>query len=773
MSLIPGLSQSKKRTRGEKIYEAPPFDDSLSIEEKLESIVIKKAEEGAPEYLSRVKIYYAMELMYRGYHHFGDWSDTAATWQVYDDEPLEYHENQFRKDVTTVRGMLIKGSPDPILRPGSENVDDIEASKNAEKAWEVIKDDIDYPQLQSREALFQCLYGNVFDYAGYLVNERLFGVTEVPRYKYESLEIPGASICMGCGVTQEAGMADCPECGMPMSQLPAEPIEERIFDGVDKRPKGQNFALALSPLHIKIRSNVLGGPAFWPYVIWSSLEDADIVKSLGYYTKNTNQGVSTADPNRHRYLDTLASIAGTIGRGVMDTGFRGSAPVDYDRVHVIRAWLTPEMFRGDKELLAKYPDGCVAVLIDGECQEHRAEKIVDVWTHKTLYDTPHSAYGDGMFDAIPVQLNINLAKQLFTRHIDYSSLQLTAFDRLMFDPKDVTNDPASRLIPVNRQMDQNIAAGFHTIPAAQLNDVPSFLAMQYQALHDVTGANNPSSGKDIGANTPYSAYVLLDERAQGRFMPALRYNSGQVQMFTRQQLQIAQREWIDERKLTEIDRNTGKLSWSFFSGANLAKGSWDVKVSLSDFKPKTRAEQMQGLEVARNFNIDLLSSPKSRLMLFDTLGLPFEDNISVQVRRAYRQIERMKRGEQIEPVIEIDDPQLQIPVMQQFLADEEGEDLAIDNPLAFSAVYAYLWGLKNLQMQQMTNDPTKQQGAPPQQGQEPKPPTAGLAPKMPGGQPGQMGGGPPQTPGQGQEMSQSPVPPGNQQVGPAMPAGAR
>lgn len=769
MALIPGLNPLKRKPGYERETTPPEgFPPGLAIEEKLERMAQDKRTEDYAEDIARRRLYYAMELMYRGYHDLWGWDETKATWQYdADADRLEYHENQLRKDVITVQGMLIRGEPVPVIRPGGPEFDDMEAAKTGEAAWEVIQDNIDQPQIIADKSLFKCLYGNAFIYSGYMVDPR-WGRTRVARFTYDHVELPGAALCMACGVTSAEGTRDCPECGRPMVPMPPETMETRRADGFDERPKGQEFSMVCSPLEVKIRSRVRGGVRFWPYVRWHTREDVDILRRMYPDLKITGTASGISSYQEHRYIEHLAHLPGNIGDTGHATYYSGMHTANYREADVERLWLRPEMFRGDTDLERTYPDGVAAVLVDGQCVDHRKEKIEDCWTHEILYRNPHSAYGDGMFDCIPVNRYINLIKRLMARHVDYSSVGLTAYDDTMFDPIVVSNDPAERFVAVKRAFEGRLADGFHTISPAQLApEIPMLLQMSYQAMQDMSGAFNPSAGKEIGANTPYSAYVMLDERAQGRFLPAAHQNAGQVKEHTRQLLTIAQKEWIDPRQKIEIDQNTGRMSWKIFTGADLARGSWDVKVSIADFKPKTRAEQMQGFEFLRNFNIDPTASPKGRIFFFETVGMPIEDNISVQVRRTYRQIERMKQGETVAPLPEVDDPIIQMPALIEFMASPGGEDLGETHPEAFSAVYLYFWSLKMMLAQSMAMDPTKMAAPPPGPAPGGPPPEPG---KSPGGQEGQPGGGPA---GAGQEYAQSPAANGRKPVMPPLPAGAR
>jgi len=766
--MIPGLiNKIAGRAKYKKEENAePPFKDAKSIEDKIKEIVRARRIEVYHDDMARARVYYRVALLYRGYHNLGPWDEVRWSYPVYDEEPLDYSENRFRRNVLINTGALMRMEPTPIIRPASEAYQDQEAARAAEGAWDVIQDHIQYEQVKALKAFYKVLYGNCFNYSDYQIDRR-FGVLMVPKFKFEALEMPGMSTCGQCGQIGAEGTMLCPDCGFPMEQVPPMTTESKVQAGFEEKIRGQEFTAVCSPLEVKGRAKVKGGLRNQPFLLWPSMEDIDAVKfvypKLDIKPMSSEHGSGDMDSSL-RYVRNLAALPGNISgeaaNGWMATDY-------YEQVNVCRAWIRPQLFRGDKELLKQCPDGLMAVMVGDQVVEWRAESIDDHWTHEIYLPNPESFYGDGMVDNVPIQRMLNKINQLQVQRLEYDTVPLRLYDVDMVVKEDITNDPSKKWIAANTSPEKGLDAAVRDLNAQTLSmDVQAFKAQVYQADQDVSGATDPLGGNIAGANTPYSAYVFAAEQGQVRFLTSMKYNAGAVQDHVRQLLKIAQTNWVDARQREQIDQNLGKSTWSSFTGADLAQGSWVVKILSNDFKPKTRAEMMYGMEYLIKFGVDVMSSPKMRLDFFEKVGItPDGDMQSTQARRAYRQIEKMKVGD-VQPDPLIDDGMIQAPIIQEYLASQQGEQLMETNPEAYQRCVNYLQLV--LQMTAMRNMAMAGMGMPGMLGPMPSGggPQQGGTPAGDGG-----GGGMPKPPTQ--EFGQAPIPDSQKQPLPAMPQGVR
>lgn len=754
--MFPQIQTSRKSST--RSNRQPPFESSMSIEDKIRTILVQKRDENYPEDLRRARVYLLMDLFYQGYQNVGPWDDLRG-WPCYDDDPLDYQENRFQQNVLINAGGLIKMEPTPVLRPASGSFQDLEAAVTAQDAWEKGKDEIAYDQLVSDKSIHKCLFGNTFIYSGYT-----YGNTDkimVPKMKFDKIEIPGASICPGCSMTAEQGTPSCPDCQMPMQQYPPIPSQNPVIGGYEERERGQLFSTAFSPLEVKIRSRVKGGTRNWPYVLRVFREDVeflrylfpdlDIDRSTSMSNSGSGSGAAGADAMT-RWASMLGGMSGNVSGS--STPY-WSTQTDYADTDVLMGWIRPQCYRGDKELEKEAPDGLMGVVIGKDVPEWHPEKIDDVWTHEVYFPTSHSAYGMGMFADIPVQRSINKVGQLTERHLEFDTIPMRLYDDslILVNPNEVGNDPKKKFIPVNTTMEKGLEAAVRDLPAQQLSFDVNVMRQDLRQVDEyISGATAVRAGQVPGANTPYSMGILANEQGQTRFLPSAKYNKDAVKDHVRQVLNLAKKNWVDPRTMAEIDQNTGRLSWKQFVGADLGRGNWNVYIMDSDFKPKTRGEQMQALDMAKQYGIDILASPKMRLQFFEKIGLtPDGDTLSTQAKRASRVIERMKNGEPITPDPIVDDGIIQSAVILEYLASPQGDELHETTPQAWEAIKQY--AITAMTMAAMKNAAFGGMGLP------------AASPQIGGPPPGQPG-----PPGQKQEMAQSPVGKENQQPMPQSPA---
>jgi hypothetical protein len=402
--------------------------------------------------------------------------------------------------------------------------------------------------------------------------------------------------------------------------------------------------------------------------------------------------------------------------------------------------------------------------------DYYSENLVDRWTIQKLIRLPHSLLGDGLFDAVQQQDQLNEVNSLLIKNIRFATVGHKVYDANVIDPKDVVNDPENGWIPARPSVGVALNQSIQDLrPTALSQDVAAWRASLKESMQDMTSAYDPAVGKALGANTPYSQSVFLSEKAQARWKESVRYNRPELTRFWKQLLKLARDNWIDERTRALID-NTGEWSFQKFIGADL-DGSVDIVLAKEDFKPQSRAEQVQSLTHLTEI-MPLLPAlpPRQKIMVEEMFGLRADANpMSTQIMRAFRMIDRMLKGEIVTPLPMVDDAAIQIPVFQDFLASEKGDDLILTNPEARANIFTYMVSLATMGMSTMAS-PAGQFMQQPGQPAAPSGSPPSSESKPPGGQPGQPGGGPREA-GSGQESAQSPVP--AKQPGAPYPAGTR
>jgi hypothetical protein len=710
--------QDKRGVPGPKIYENKEQPTTqfagMKLKEKLQSIANHAGTVDREQRIRRNTGHYLMALYYQGYQNI-ELTPGSDTFDVYEREDF-YVENQFRRHVDSVVNSLSKNEGELVIRPGGPSPQDLAKARAAGPILDMQKAGIGYDKIKHDKNLMKALFGTAFVFNDYIRDSK-HGQIVTPKFEYQ--EMPD------------------PEGGDPyMSKVPA---------GFSKVNRGREIAVVCSPLEINCKTDVKSFEDL-PWLRWKSRQDVELVNYM--YPGLGSPGGSSADEDMaQQYLDVLGNLPGNaLGDSSYNRGTTHGRKVEY-----ARTWLQPCMFAGDKELMRNFPDGVHVVTVDGVIVDYYGENLLDRWTYEVLIPVPHSLLGDGLYDILMQQDQINEVNSLIIQHVRYSTVGHKIYDSTMIDVKDIINDPANGWIKATPSLDKTIQQAVKEVQPGQLStDVASWLQNAHLSMQDMSSAYDPSVGKGIGANTPYSQSVFLTERAQSRWQGSMAHNRPQLVRFHQQLLKIAQNDWLETRTQA-VMANTGAWSFQQFSQADLV-GEIDISFSNTDMQPKGRAEQIQALQMLNEMAMLLpMLPPKQKLRVEEILGMPPDSNpMNTQISRAYRQIDRIAKGEPIAPLPFVDDPNGQLPVIWDFLASEEGEDVALTNPEAFAAIYTYGNSLMMmLQGQQGFVMPGQQ--PPPQPGAAGGTPPAG-GKKQPGGQPGQAPGGP-------EAQSPAPAPP--------------
>jgi hypothetical protein len=717
--------QNKRGVPGPKMYDNKPAPDSfagMSEKEKLQSICGYIRNTDREQKIRRNTVFYLMALYYQGYQNV-ELSPGTATFDIYERDDF-YVENQFRHHIDAVVNSLSKNEGEIVIRPASANQQDMTKARVAGPVLDMQKATIGYPRVRDLKNLYKCLFGNAFIFVDY-VRDAKHGSIVTPKFTYT--EVPDES------------------------DPTAEPFMSKVPNGFSTINRGKEVCVVCSPLEISVRADTKGFENITS-LQWNSRQDADLMNFV--YPGLGSQSGAWNDDLSKQYMEILANLPGAV---LVDSESINIGTIQVKKVEYSRTWLLPSTFAGDKPLENKFPDGVHVATVNGVVVDYYPENLFDRWTHEVLIPLPHSLLGDGLYDAMLLQDIINEANSLILQHVRYSTVGHNIYDSNVIDPKDIVNDPKNGWVPGKPGLEKNIRDSVFQIQPQQLSgDVAAWLGAKMNAMEDMTSAYASSIGKSIGANTPYSQSVFLNERAQSRWQGSLSFNRPEMIRFHQQLLKIAQTEWMEDRS-NAIIANTGAWSFQQFSQADLG-GEIDISFSNADLAPKSRSEQVQALGMLQQlFPLVQQLPPKQKLRVEEILGMPSDSNpMSTQISRAYRQIDRLIKGQTLAPLAGVDDPNIQAPVIVDFLASEDGEDLALSNPQAFSACYVYWAALMHmLQMQQGFIQPGQQAQAQPGQQQQP-----GQQKQPAGGQPGQQGGGPKGGPGGTQQPSaQSPVQP--------------
>lgn len=720
--------KTKLGVPGRRKYDttkAPSSFSNMSLKEKLQTICMYHRVANRTRRQRHLQTWYLMGLYYSGYQNV-EINASGSSLDIYERDDY-FIENQLRRHVDSVKQILNTLEGDVVVRPASDSPKDIATARVADPVLQLMHETIGYDRMKDQKNLFRCLFGSAFSFTDYIVDAKKYGTIVTPKFSYEERPLPA----------DDDEMASLNPMGDP-SMPPMDMVLSKVLTGYETRDRGSEVGSVCSPLEINCLTDLKGGLDALPWLQWIGRQDVEIINYL-YPGLHEGSSSSSSEHLDLEYLETLGNIPGN----VLGDSLLYNTTDEVGKAELMRSWLTPATFRGDKELEREFPDGAHVTMVNGRVVDWYADKLIDRWTMDVLIPLPHSLLGDGLYDAILMQDQINESNSLIMKHVRYSTVGHEVIDSSILDGKDIVNDPANRFISGRPSMDKTIAQSVYSIRPGQLSpDVGNWVASRLTAMQDMTSAYDPVTGKSLGANTPYSQSVFLAERASSRWQGSESYNKPERIRFHRQLLQIAKTNWTDIRT-RPIKDNSGNWSFQQFQAADL-QGNVDIYLSNTDFRPKSRAEQIQGLTTLIQLAPIIPSlPPRQKIRIEEMLGLPPDSNpMSNQISRAFRQLDRIKKGETVTPNPLFDNAQIQVPVFQDFLVSEDGEALAEADPELFAAVSTYMVTLMMMGMQAMMS-PMGQMGF--IGGGQPQTAGAGSPssqPGQPGGQPGQKGGGP-------------------------------
>ncbi len=766
MSLLAGVKDiiGRRKPQPKSSAEDRSWSD-LGWEEKLSAMYRKYRMEERNSRIALNRLWFMTALYYQGKQAI-EWNAQDNTIDIYERAGSEdwYTENQFRQDVWANVKSLNEGDREPMVAPASDKPRDITVARTANMALESIYDDIEFPRVKTDTNLSRCLFGNAFRFNAFTTRDDL-PVIEVPKYKFEPVQLGGYAACPQCQTIGDAGQPACLNCGSPMEEVPMEEVESKVADGVDEQKQSRNTTIVTTPLEMYCRSKVRGGLRYQPYLFWVRRLDRNIVvdaRPKAEIEDQKSSGGPGDDDLAQYYQDVLSTLAGGPYSGTFST----SSPRFYDEVEYAMCWIRPELFRGDSELKRKFPNGVQFETCNGVYIKDTAEarSMDECWTHYVYLPNAYSFWADGMIDCLPVQDQINETNSLTVRYLRYCTMSKKLYDKQMIDPDWLSNNPEEAWIPANLNIDKKLSDAVFAISPTQMSqDVGMWKRdMTERAMPKMSGAFAASIGESTGANASYSKQVFEAEKAQGRFKPMSDYNEPSVRAWVRQLL-IQFRDNQDEKRTKQFMDNAGKWSFEEFSGADLKEGSFDIVIPQGDAMPQSKAEKARGLELYGQLQPLMATMTQDQKVYAMTLiGFPPEGNPeTLQVQRAWRMIQRVIKGEMVTPLMFVDELSIEIPVLQQYLAGEDGERLAMENPEAYANVYTLLSSMQ--QMMMIQNAPKAGQGEGMPQGGPQKPPQGqGGSPKEPENAAGQT-----------QEYASTNVPPAQRVPMPPLPSGAR
>lgn len=608
----------------------------------------------------------------------------------------DYVVNVFKAHGLSIIAALSADVPGVPFAPfDSNNIEDVRAAKKAEELGKVIGR-LNKTKLIFYQALFT-LYTSHFCVAyNYYERDKKYGTVDVPRFELQDTKVsPDKLICPDCGYEEEFqeapdNTAICPQCGGKLELEEGETQKLPTQVGIDKVNKG-------------VEKISIGGTLNYKIPIYAADQDA-----CGYVLKFSDQHYSLLRTLYHEIRDKIKA-GGTedferLAR--MQTIGKASDNSNTSLITLEQAWIRPWMFNllnTEEEaavLLELYPDGVYFAAVEGVIADKRAESL-DAHITITKGDLSRAVHGDPLGrPLVPLQDLENSMMNLMVESVEHSIpstfadpdiLDFESYSRQEVLPGAVY--PAKT--PINSQ--KRLGDYFYELKTSSLpSEAVNFGGIIESKSQFVVGAFPSIFG---GPQTEGSK--TLGEYQESRSY-ALQRLSIPYQLLYFWWADLVHKCVVDYIKnMLEDEHHAVKTSDGQFQNQSIlmedfASGRFQLLLPESSVElPVSFAQKRSTLSSIIQLNNDLfnqyLFSPENRRVTLRFLGIEeLSDLDSNQADKQLIEIQSLMMQEPLNDITpsvsiesEIDDDEIHLRIIRNYLCSSAGQDLKRNNPAGY------------------------------------------------------------------------------------------
>lgn len=508
----------------------------------------------------------------------------------------------------------------------------------------------------------------------------------------------------------------CPQCGEE-TQLSHE------LDGESEYAKNRTVIDVFGPLHVKIPVYARSQAECKYLVLYQEISRGELY-DLYPELLETEPSSLSGDDVYERSARTPSSYAGI---GTFDT--------NKDLVTYKRFWIRPSFYNElgrnyvdvIKYLKETYPEGCMVAMAGGDFLSVSASILDDHWSIGKA-GLSRFIHADALGQPLmPIQKMTNTLANLTEETIEHGIPATYADeDTLNFEAYSQTVSRPGMLTPVRRTPGESISDSFYTGERATLSKEVSLQNAYLEKMSQFVVGSFPSIyGGDAKSRTA-SEYSQSRQMALQRLSIAWTNFCYWWSTLMGKAAKLFVSAMVADEKFTTYQNGSYITVW--IRRAELVGKVGDVEPEGSDSFPATIGQKQ-----ALILKLMELQSPELNEAIFDVanrgilstiLGFP-EFHIPGEDQRIKQavEIQAILRGEQVMPIMEIDDHQTHFAECKNFLVSLTGQDLQRTQPELFQKVLEHAMMHKQLEAQQMMQQAMQQLGGPqgPGQGQGPGP----------------------------------------------------
>lgn len=661
----------------------PGYPSNAALADRVKALIYRYYKEGSFEKVQFSRKWMRNILLYQGYQDL-EWSDVVSGWEVTiaDESEYAFPNNYFRSHVLYGVGLYVKNAPEFAFQPTANDFEAYAVASAAKAALEVIKKNVQYDAMRAREAIALRLLGNSFRYSYYSLDPR-YGFTDAPVWGQEDVEVDeGVFHCPVCGATGEGTPLACPQCGASAElELRAPTVVSQPKQiGMTRYPRGQVMTEVVSSLEVYVRSSAVD---LWnaPYLIRARMVDKIVLAAMYQDKDVASTGTETASGEdlSLTYSQTLAELPGDPTQ--FSSWYEKSTAVS--KSLLVQGWIRPSLYFHDAEMLKEFPDGLYGACAGDVLLETKSDSLDDQWVHLVYTPVPGRFWGDGDDDLVPKQLQLNEVDRLITRNIAYNSVPQLFIDSQRITKDNIVNDPGEIIEVKPGGGKPTRDAIFQTSGMPLTSEVHQWRAYILEDFQYHSGVFGSAIGQHQPGIDTLGGQAMMADRSEQNQSPMLLLYKTANELWATQVLKLAAANWLDERVSAVMGVN-GNWEFSKLRGAalDMDKIKLDANIIPQDYV------QQQAFTQAIATGALNPQDPRVARKLLLMYQLPTElDNFSMDAKVQWKEIERMKAGEQgIMPVSFVHNDAIHMEICRVWLNSDEAEGM----PEVAAAVYQHM-----------------------------------------------------------------------------------
>lgn len=485
----------------------------------------------------------------------------------------------------------------------------------------------------------------------------------------------------------------CPQCGQEMSETP-------VLTGFTDSPKTRVLIDIYNPLFVKV-----------PYY-------ARTQEECGYLGLSIDQPISLLK-SLFTHISEEIDAEGNSSDIYEKTGRSPSSypsMINKNMRTLKRWWLRPYEYNclgkekefEIKELTKKFPDGCYVCLVGDVYAEARNESLDKYWTigKAGISTFIHSdAMGQPL---IAQQEKLNVLDNITLETIEQGISTVFADpDTLNFEDYKKHELRPGMFAPAKAKVGQQLSASFFEGPKATLSrEVPMYREqLDHDAQFLVGSFPSIYGGPGEGSSRTAAEYDMSRQMALQRLSITWTMFSHWWARVIDKCVRIYVENVISDEHY--VSKNKGNYVNVWIRQSELNGKVGEVEAESAETFPVTLGQKQSLLFKLMGLNNDLVNaalfSVENRKIIADVLAfpeltIPDEAQRTKQMREIQTMIDK-KIPVEIQP--EIDETDVHIEVLKDFMAGDKGHDLQITDPDSYNLLLAHLMAHQQVQQQQI------------------------------------------------------------------------